>query len=240
MSKPFPPPVAIPLTTLPSHACNYLPGRVATTRAFRIHRMPGALYERFMDAGFRRSGQVIYQPVCEHCSECVPIRVPVADFKPDKSQRRCARRNADLPVTVGVPELTDEKLDLYRRYMLDWHEPSDQQRVDRDSVESFLYQSPVDTLEFCYRSPDGKLLGVGLADISRRVLSSVYFYFDPAESARGLGTFSAIYELDWARRNGIEFYYLGFWIRDCGNMNYKSRFKPAQVLLSDGNWRNLQ
>lgn len=242
MSSPLVPPIPIPLTTLPSHDCQYLPGRMATTRAFRIEQMPGEIYRRFMDAGFRRSGLVVYQQACEHCQECRPIRVLVDKFEPDKSQRRCARRNADLAVTFAKPELTDEKLDLYRRYVTGWHSHGETtpETFDRESVESFLYQSPVATLEFCYRSPAGKLLAVGIADVSDQVLSSVYFYFEPAESARGLGTFGALYELDWARRQEIKFYYLGFWIRDCDSMKYKARFKPAQVLSQDGVWHDFE
>jgi arginine-tRNA-protein transferase len=206
--------------------------------------MPGGLYDQFMNAGFRRSGLMVYQPVCSGCRECVPIRVPVDRFTPDKSQRRCFRQNADLLVTAGLPDLTDEKLDLYRRYVTQWHGRDKTSadafdgESDRESLESFLYQSPVDTLEFCYRSPEGKLLGVGIVDVSPRVLSSVYFYFDPAESARGLGTFAALHEIEWARRHGIAFYYLGFWIRDCKTMKYKSRFRPAQVLGGDGHWHD--
>jgi leucyl-tRNA---protein transferase len=194
-----------------------------------------------MNAGFRRAGQMVYQPVCRDCSECVPIRVPVDRFAPDKSQRRSVRKNADLLVAVGLPELTDEKLDLYQRYVTRWHERAELSEEDlgREALESFLYRSPVDTLEFCYRTPAGKLLAVGIVDVSQQIFSSVYFYFDPAESARSLGTFGAVYELNWARQQGIEFYYLGFWIRECAQMNYKSRFKPAQVLGTNGQWRDL-
>jgi arginine-tRNA-protein transferase len=199
--------------------------------------MPGSVYDRFMDAGFRRSGMMIYQPVCTGCRECKPIRVPVDRFRPDKSQRRCVRRNADLIVTVTLPELSDEKFQLYRRYVTEWHERSDSELVTLESLDAFLYRSPVDTLEFCYRDQAGKLLAVGIADVSRRVLSSVYFYFDPDESDRGLGTFGALYEIHWARSQGIKHYYLGFVIRECRQMSYKSVFKPYHLLEQDGTWR---
>ena len=78
----LPPPVAVSLATLPPHACAYLPGRTTTLRAFYTGRLPGRLYHDFMDAGFRRSGRVVYQPVCQGCRACVPLRVPVAEFAP--------------------------------------------------------------------------------------------------------------------------------------------------------------
>jgi arginyl-tRNA--protein-N-Asp/Glu arginylyltransferase len=236
---PIPPPVAIRLTTLPPHDCNYLPGRVAVTRAFWIDEMPGAMYHKFMDAGFRRSGTVVYQPACPNCQGCVPMRVRVEDFKPDKSQRRSVKMNSDLIISESVPELTDEKFELYRRYLIQWHGRDPAKADNRQAMEEFLYQSPVRTIEFSYRKPDGRLIGVGIADLCEQALSTVYFYFDPAESARSLGTFSALHEIDWCRSAGISLYYLGYWIRGCETMRYKSRFKPAEVLKPDGSWVQL-
>jgi arginine-tRNA-protein transferase len=234
---PLAPPIDIPLTTLPPHSCAYLPGLQATSRAFRVEQFPGELYHKFMNAGFRRSGQVIYQPVCETCSQCVQIRVPVDRFAPNKSQRRCWRRNSDLRVAIGLPVATDEKFDLYQLYQKQWHAKSaDSQDDDRDAFESFLHRSPVDTLEFSYRTPDGILIAVGIADVCRHSFSSVYFYFDPAFSERSLGTFGAVYEMRWAYDRKIPWYYLGYWVRDCSRMDYKRNFRPFQLLRSDGQW----
>src|SRR5579863_7366448 len=109
-------PVEMPLVSLPQHPCPYLPGRVAEDRALWASSMHPALYEQFMDAGFRRSGRLIYQPICKGCRACVPIRVPVETFRPDKSQRRCRRRNGDLIVSCNPPTYTDEKLRIYQQY----------------------------------------------------------------------------------------------------------------------------
>jgi len=235
----LPPPVKVRLTTLPVHACNYLPGRVATTRAFRVDRMAAPVYQKFMDAGFRRSGTIVYQPVCEGCSACVPIRVPVDRFTPSKSQRRAVKHNSDLSISESNPALTDEKLDLYRRYVTGWHGKDGTEAGDRASLEEFLYQSPVRTIEFCYRTPAGKLIGVGICDHCDQSLSSVYFYFDPAESKLSLGTFSAVHEIEWCRQAGVPYLYLGYWIAGCDTMQYKARFRPAEILQNDGIWRDL-
>src|ERR1700722_15415025 len=98
------PPVDIPLTVLPEHPCSYLPDRVAQSRAFLTDRISPGLYHRLMNAGFRRSGQLVYQPICKDCRACLPIRVPLETFKPTKSQRRCFRHNSDLAVAVGPLE----------------------------------------------------------------------------------------------------------------------------------------
>jgi arginine-tRNA-protein transferase len=231
----LPAPVPLRLVTSPEHPCSYFPSRAAQSRAFWAEQIPADLYHRFMDAGYRRSGKVVYQNVCAGCRLCVPIRVPVASFLPDKSQRRCWRRNQDLIVSVGVPEATDEKFDLYQRYRAHWHDS--EETHDRDAFTSFLYDSPVDTMEVCYRDPAGELLGVGICDVCEASLSAVYFYFDPEEAKRGLGTFSAMWEIAWARGRGIPHYYLGYWVAGCGAMSYKANFKPYELLGTDGVWR---
>jgi arginyl-tRNA--protein-N-Asp/Glu arginylyltransferase len=232
----LPPPAGVRLTVLPSHDCPYLPGRTATFRGFMTDGIPGDLYHRFMDAGFRRSGRVFYQPVCRGCRECVPVRVSTDRFRPGKSQRRAFRRNADLTVTVERPNATDEKYDLYRRYVEQWH-GRESSETGRAAYESFLCDSAVDTIEFLYRDPSGKLLAVGVCDVCRDSLSSVYLFFDPAERSRSLGVYSAVSEMEWARQRGIGFYYLGYWVRECRRMSYKIRFNPAELLGPEGIWK---
>jgi arginine-tRNA-protein transferase len=206
--------------------------------------MPPPVYHAFMDAGFRRSGKVVYQPACAGCRRCTSLRVPVGTFAPSKSQRRCWRRNQDLVVTVTVaPEAPDEeRYELYQRYMTQWHgkaagSDDDEEETGYESFSSFLYHSPVRTLEYQYRDAEGKLLAVGICDVCEHSLSSVYFYHDPAEHRRGLGTFGALHEIADARARGIAHYYLGFWVDGCQAMAYKASFRPYELLHTDGVWR---
>jgi len=230
----MPPPVGVSLMVLPEHRCSYLPLRIAQTRAFWCDAIDPEVYHRFMNAGFRRSGKLIYQPICAGCRACKPMRLEVAKFKADKSQRRCARRNSDLLISVGKALPTDEKFDLYTRYVTEWHSnpPS-----DRQTFEQFLYDSPVQTIEFTYRSSEGELLAVGICDICNVSLSSVYFYFDPPSADRGLGTYGGLHEIEFAARLGIRFYYLGYWIDGCRAMQYKTSFAPCEILHPEGVWR---
>jgi len=241
----IPPPVRLKLVTLSDHDCPYLPNRVARSRAFWADEIPPELYHRFMDAGFRRSGKVVYQPVCPGCRECVPIRVPVESFRASRSQRRCWTKNVDaLAVTCGPPRADDESYAMYLRYVTEWHGREPRAAADggpsntsRDDFESFLYESPVASVEFKYRErATGRLLAVGICDVSAESLSSVYFYFDPSERRHGLGTFGAMYEIDFARRHALRYYYLGYHVAGCRTMEYKASFRPNELLRSDGVW----
>jgi len=232
----LPAPVRVRLVTLGEQPCPYLPGRVSESRAAWAEGMPGELYHRFMDAGFRRSGKLVYQPVCRGCRACQAIRVPVAEFRPSKSQRRCRRRNQDLVVSAAEPKATDEKYELYRRYLAGRFGRSGAEEK-REGFEAFLYESPVETVEFTYRDAGGRLLAAGICDVSRQSLSSVYFYYDPGDASRGLGTFGALREIETAANLGIPYYYLGFWVAGCGAMDYKADFRPFEILHADGVWR---
>jgi len=231
------PPVSVRLTTLQPHACPYLPGREAIDRAFDTHELPPDIYHEFMNANFRRSGRVIYQPICTGCRACMSLRVPVARFKPSKSQRRCRRHNQDLVVQIGFPSLTDEKWLLYQRYQLLRHGSA---KDDRSTFEEFLFRSPVDSVEFDYRDASGRLLAMGFCDVCPQSLSTVYFVFDPSESRRGLGTFGALREIEYALDTGIGYYYLGFWVKDAPTMAYKAGYRPCEILHPDAQWRVLE
>jgi len=230
-----PPPVPVNLITAPPQPCPYLPDRLATLRAFYARQLDGRLYHRFMDTSFRRSGCVIYQPVCLNCRLCMPLRVPVRRFSPSKSQRRCWKRNQDLAVAIGDPTLTEEKCSLYQRYQCDRHYTEEQENLQM--LSESLYTSPVPSVEFVYRTPDGRLMAVGICDLCDKALSSVYFFFDPSQRARGLGIFGALCEIEFAQRHGIEHYYLGYWVRGSRKMSYKSAFRPNEILCPDGQWR---
>ena len=234
----LPPPVRVRLTTLPAHACAYLPDRQSTFRAFAAESIDSSVYHRFLDANFRRSGTMVYQPVCDGCRQCVSIRVPVDRFAPTRSQRRSSTRNRDLRVAVGSPVPSEEKYALYARYASQWHARGLPTTIE-DFVD-FLYCSPTRTIEFAYRDAAGTLLGVGICDVSAASLSSVYFYFEPAAADRSLGTFAAVREIAFAREASIPFYHLGYWIAECPAMAYKANFRPAEVLQADGVWRPLE
>jgi leucyl-tRNA---protein transferase len=226
------------LTLLPPHACTYLTGRIARSRGFLCGRMPGEMYRELMDAGFRRSGLLVYQPACVGCAECRSLRIPVEGFRPTASQRRTWRRNSDLVVTAAKGQATAEKLELYARYVRERHHREED--ATEEAFISFLYESPVETIDVEYRDACGKLLGVGVCDRVDRGLSSVYYYFDPSESRRGLGTFGVLWEIEFARREKLPYYYLGYWIRGCGTMDYKASFGPHELLGEDGIWRGPQ
>lgn len=222
------------LRVFPEEPCPYLPHRTARLRGFAARRMHPLHYHGLMDRGFRRSGDLFYQPVCRGCRQCVPLRVPVSLFQPSRGQRRAARRNADLQIATGSPRYSAELVELFSRYQSQWHAKPAGSALE---IAEYLFQSPVDTVLFTYRDTRRTLLAAGICDVSDVSLSSVYFFFDPACHQRSLGTFGALTEIAYARRLGIPFYYLGYWVEPCGAMAYKAAYRPHEILAGDGVWR---
>ncbi len=213
--------------------CSYLPGRMARHEAYQVERLDGAAYERLLARGFRRSGGIIYRPRCRGCSECRQIRVLVDQFKPSASMRRVMRRNADLRVAVVDLEFTDEKHDLFQRYLDAQHDAS--MSREPESFRQFLCESPTRTYEFRYFLGD-RLIAVSVADRVPSGFSSVYMYFDPEFAARSLGTFSVLREIEHCRHEKLPYYYLGYLVSGCAKMEYKARFQPYELLVAEQRW----
>jgi leucyl-tRNA---protein transferase len=217
----------------PPFPCPYLSGREARHQTLLASECPPGLYSGLMDLNFRRLGPLVYRPACDDCAECRQLRVPVAAFRPSRSQRRCRARNRDLAVAVDEPRLTDEKLELYARYLAERHDR--QMTGSREELEGFLYVSGVQTVEVTYRL-DGRLVGIGIADVEPRALSAVYCYFDPERPERGLGTFNVLWLIEEARRRALPHLYLGYFVDGSRTMAYKADFRPCELLRPDGSW----
>jgi len=80
----------------------------------------------------------------------------------------------------------------------------------------------------------GDLVAVALTDVLGDGLSMVYSFFEPDEAVRSLGTFMVLDHIARARRMGLAYVYLGYWVRGSGKMDYKSRFLPQERLTPDG------
>jgi arginine-tRNA-protein transferase len=218
-----------PLVVVEGACAYYRDGRPSCTAFSLPGHVDGAAYQYAMDIGMRRSGTVIYRPLCDGCRKCQPLRVPVEAFVPSRSQRRVRRRCEGMfDIRVGRPRLDEERLDLYSRYQEDQH-GEHAQSADATSYRRFLVDTVTDTIELTWRDQEGRLIGVGVLDVTPDALSSVYFYWDPTLRKLSLGTYSALVELDLCKRWRKAFYYLGYLVAGSRTMTYKASFPAAEV-----------
>jgi leucyl-tRNA---protein transferase len=218
------------------HPCSYLERRLARSVFVDPQlTLDAPRYGALLDLGFRRSGSYVYRPACGACQECRPVRLPVAEFRPDRAQRRCRRDNADLRLSIEAG-LSDEHYALYRRYLLARHPGGGMDPDDREAFHAFLSSHWGNSEILAARDGAGRLLAGGVIDRVPHGLSAVYTWFDPAHEARGLGTFMILGEIERARALGAPYLYLGYWVPGSPTMDYKRRFRPLEVLGAEG-WR---
>lgn len=219
------------------HECSYLPERNARS-AFvdPALALDAAQYGELLSLGFRRSGEFVYRPACLGCRQCIPSRVPVADFQPQRSHRRCLQRNKDLQWQRQA-RLGPEHFELYRRYLNARHPDGGMDADDEEAFHRFLDGVWPGT-EIWGLLKEQQLLAVAVVDVVPDGLSAVYTFFEPDAEERGLGTFSILQQITEAQRRSLRYLYLGYWIPDCQKMAYKARFRPLQI-LQDNQWKTL-
>jgi arginine-tRNA-protein transferase len=222
----------------PLHECSYLPDRRARTLfADPQVELDMGVYDTLIQYGFRRSGTHIYRPSCPDCQACVPIRLPVDLFRPDRSQRRNLKTNQELELIETPAEFDDEQYQLYRKYIHARHTGGSMDDSSESQYLDFLTSPWSDTvfIEFRHR---GRLLSVAVIDRLASGLSAVYTFFDPDERSRGLGTLAVLQEIELCRQLELPYLYLGYWIESCAKMSYKARFSPRE-LFCEGQWNLL-
>jgi arginyl-tRNA--protein-N-Asp/Glu arginylyltransferase len=189
--------------------------------------------ELFLAAGFRRNGNFLYAMRCADCAACVPIRLQVADFVPNRSQRRVMKYNEDVDISIGRIAPTREHLALCDKFLK--RRFPHRNNTAQGYYSGFFLNTVTATFDFRYRF-EGRLIGNGIVDIGDNFLNAVYFFFDPDESRRSLGTFNILTMIDFCRQKKIEYLYLGYFIENVGAMNYKKRFRPHYVFV-DSQWQ---
>ena len=212
----------------PEHECSYLDDREAIT-LFVDPNYPVVMkqYSALAKLGFRRSGSNIYRPHCTDCGLCIPVRVPVDEFKPNRSQRRNKKLNQDILVTVNDAVFNIEHYDLYRRYMKGRHAGGGMDNDEPENYETLISAdwSLSKLLEFRL---DKTLLMVAVIDCFDDGLSAVYTFFDPEYANRGLGVFGVISEIEYVKSLNLDWLYLGYWNPKTNKMSYKSNYQPLE------------
>ena len=220
------------------HACSYLPDEQATTLFLDPSQpMDVQVYADLSEMGFRRSGDHLYRPHCLRCDACTATRIPVALFNPSRQQKRIFKRNADLHVQVARPGFSEEHFDLYQRYIEQRHADGDMYPPSRDQFSTFLVRDLPFSRFYEFRL-DGRLLAVAVTDVLPNGLSAVYTFYAPDEESRSLGRYCILWQITEAERLGLEAVYLGYWIKNCKKMNYKTEYRPIELLINQ-RWSTL-
>lgn len=220
------------------HGCSYLPEQQATTLFLDpTETVDETLYGQLSDMGFRRSGDHLYRPHCQGCTACIPARIPAQALQPNRQQKRVIRRNADLTVQAKAPSFTEEYYALYARYINTRHADGDMYPPSPEQFEGFLAKAWPFTLFYEFRLA-GRLVAVAVTDILPQGLSAVYTFYDPDEEKRSLGRYAILWQTQESIRLQRPYLYLGYWVKGCRKMLYKTEYRPVELLINQ-RWLRL-
>ena len=224
--------------------CPYLAGRLERKLFTHLtHDKPPALVDNLLKGGFRRSQNIAYMPYCEGCQACVSVRVVVGEFQPGRSLRRVIEINSDLVARRLQATPTSEQYSLFRGYIDARHADGGmadmtRARLRHDGggqhhrhVRDGVSAQPTAAAARGDKQP---LLAVALCDRLSDGISMVYSFYEPEAARRGLGTYMILEHIAYARRLGVPYLYLGYWIQGSPKMSYKKRFQPQEQLTGNG------
>ena len=220
------------------YPCSYLPGLEARSQvATPSFLISTSIYSELVQQGFRRSGTFTYRPCCGACNACVPVRVDVNAFSPNRTQRRALKKHRHLAVSQHLLEDKQEYFELYKRYQQARHLDGGMSNDSHDQYQKFLLQSHVDSMLIEFRD-EGVLRMVSIIDGLQDGLSSVYTFFDPDITQAAFGTYNVLWQIELCRQLQLPYLYLGYWIKESQKMAYKANFQPLQGIIN-GEWKLL-
>ncbi|WP_171130004.1 MULTISPECIES: arginyltransferase [unclassified Ruegeria] len=221
--------------------CPYLEGRMER-KLFTALQGEGAdrLNNSLSQQGFRRSQNVLYRPSCTDCAACLSARIDVSKFRPSKSQKRAAKRNAHLQRRATSPWATDDQFDLFRRYLDVRHADGGMADMDVFEFAAMIEETPIRSRVVEYSDPSSQdLIAVSLTDVLDDGLSMVYSFYDPDQHQNSLGTYMILDHIEIAREAGLPYIYLGYWVPGSPKMGYKAKFTGLEVFLN-GAWQSVE
>jgi arginyl-tRNA--protein-N-Asp/Glu arginylyltransferase len=225
-----------------SFDCSYLPNQQEQLLVYaESDNQLAWRYGQLIQVGFRRSGEQIYRPHCPDCHACESVRVPVATFRPSKSQKRILNRNQHFVVT-SAKSANHLYYPLYEKYICARHTDGSMYPPSSEQFENFIlceWKRP----QFIEAYDGDTLIAVAVTDTidngeEHQALSALYTFYDPDYHSSSLGTWMIMMQIEQAKQQERDFVYLGYYVEECQKMSYKHNFFPYEQ-FSGNKWHRF-
>ncbi|GAA3934497.1 hypothetical protein GCM10022277_33850 [Litoribacillus peritrichatus] len=121
-----------------------------------------------------------------------------------------------------------EEYALFEKYISLRHSDGEMFPPSKDQYQSFLCKN-YGFNYFLLTKIDEKIISVSVFDLLDDGLSAVYTFFDPEFDFLSPGVFSVLKLIDLAKQANLPYVYLGYWIKDCKKMSYKTKYQPIEI-----------
>jgi arginyl-tRNA--protein-N-Asp/Glu arginylyltransferase/predicted nucleotidyltransferase len=176
------------------------------------------------DEGFARGDATGYN---DREYRCYPTRYRLKEFRLNKGLRRILKRNSDLKTVIRPFRPTEGKDALHTAH----HHARFDKKHERYTVRTrfdYLKYAPVELMEACVFDGE-KLIACSIFEVAEKSVYSSLAFWDLNEKHRGLGILTVLMEMQFARENGKEFYYLNHYVKQNPNFQYKTRFPALEL-----------
>jgi len=232
----------LPLTTDP-YPCGYLSDQLATLEQTRAEELTAGEYRNLLDQRWRRFGRGLFRPVCPQCQKCMPIRILVDSFQPNRSQVRNARTNQGR-LRLEIERVSRDRDQLQKAMTLHhlFHKMQTQTKHWRDHeiwesghfvMDMADQPFPVEMWTYWLNEAP---VGVGYVDPLPDGLSAIYFVHHPSVREWGPGIWNVLSLINEAKKRKQKYIFLGYWVPGSPSMGYKAAFQPSEILDPSGHW----
>jgi arginine-tRNA-protein transferase len=205
--------------------------------------LSGGELDRYLAEGWFRMGQTIFTTNFLNFKQkfysAIWLRIRLSECVFSKSEEKLFRLNGHFSIQIQKANIDQEKENLFTRYRTQVSfEPS-------SSLQSLLFGKAVDdiyeTLEITVRDGE-KLIGCGFFDLGKTSAAGITSFYDPAYKKFSLGKFLIYQKITFARTNGLQFFYPGYFVPGYPAFDYKLKLHSnAQEFfeLATGSWRGI-
>ncbi len=212
--------------------CSYISGNSQTIHYKVIQECSKEQCESLILRGWRRFGAMYFRPICTECTACESLKIDVENYVFSKSERRILRKNSHLTTFIRPPSISGEHLELFYRYHAYKHKTRnwDSPKIDPKNYQASFVNGHGDFgYEVLYFEGE-KLIAVDLIDILEEGISSLYCYYDPHTPNLSLGKYTLLEQILLAKRLGLKWIYLGYYVKGCQSLEYKASYVPLHIL----------